>query len=213
MGTGLEPIEEHADTASEAEEPPRYGSLAWLALHEHVTVQGRELPSVHRVPNGARLLDDSERGGKCAVVKLDGAQCGSPATRVYGVCIVHAGGGADPRGIAPQGGAARSRLRVRRELLGIGPRTAANPRALARLAAQERAEEVAAALLAPLDDRKLGSLELQAAARTILGETFPLSTATIEVELPGDAAQVGAMGWADMQALAARLLEPDPNLT
>lgn len=209
MATGeLEAIE-HGDTASPAEEPPRYGSLAWLALHEHVTVQGRELPSVHRVTAGMRLLDDSERGKRCAVVKLDGAQCGSPATRAYGVCIVHAGGGADPAALAPLGGAARSRLRVRRELLGIGPRNAANPRALARLAAQERAEEVAAALLAPLDDRKLGSLELQAAARTILGETFPLSTATIEVELPTEAHEVGAMGWADMQALASRLLAPD----
>lgn len=208
MGTGLEPIEEHGDTASEAEETPRYGSLAWLALHEHVTVQGRELPSVHRVTGSMRLRSDSERGSRCAVVREDGSTCGAPGTRLYGVCLVHAGGGSDPRSIATQGGAAKSRLRVRRQLLGIGPRNVANPRALARLAAQERAEEIAAALLSPLDDRKLGSLELQGAARTILGETFPLASTTIEVDLPADAEQVGAMGWQDMQALAARLLEP-----
>lgn len=206
MGTGLEVIEEHGDTASPNEEPPRYGSLDWLALHEHVTVQGRELPSVHRV-TGLRLLEDSERGKKCAVVKANGDQCGAPGTRLYGVCLIHAGGGADPKVAGAIGGAGNVRLRLQRRMLGIGPRTAANPRALARLAAQERAEEVAAALLAPLDDRKLGSLELQAAARTILGETFPLASTTIEVDLPGDAAEVGAMGWQDMQALAARLLD------
>jgi len=207
MGTGLEVIEEHGDTASASEDVPRYGSLAWLGLQEHVTVQGRELPSVHRV-TGLRLLTDEERGKRCAVIRANGAQCGAPGTRLYGVCLVHAGGGSDPRSIAPQGHAAMARLRVRRQLLGVGPRNVANPRALARLAAQERAEDIAAALLAPLDDRKLSSLEAQGAARTILGETFPLSTATIEVDLPSDAAQVGAMGWADMQALAARLLEP-----
>lgn len=207
MAEGLEVIEEHGDTASAQEEAPRYGSLAWLGLQEHVTVLGRELPSMHRV-TGLSMRSDEERGSRCAVVKADGVPCGAPATRLYGVCLVHAGGGADPRVIATQGGAALSRLRLRRETLGIGPRTAANPRALARMAAQERAEEVAAALLAPLDDRKLGSLELQAAARTILGETFPLASTTIELDLPADAEGVGSMGWADMQALAARLLEP-----
>jgi hypothetical protein len=208
MGTGLEVIEEHGDTASASEEPPRYGSLAWLGLQEHVTVCGRELPSVHRVTAGMSMRSDQERGSRCAVVKADGVPCGAPATRLYGVCLVHAGGGADPRQIGAIGGAGNARLRLRRQLLGIGPSRVANPRALARLAAQERAEDIAAALLAPLDDRKLSSLEAQGAARTILGETFPLSTATIELDLPSDAEQVGSMGWADMQALAARLLEP-----
>lgn len=201
------------DPASEGEETPRYGSLAWLELQEHVTVLGRELPAVHRVPPGSSFLTDSERGTRCALVKPDGTACRAPGTKRYGLCIVHSGGGSDPAAMSAKGTAALARIKLRRETLGIGPRGGGNPRALARMAAAERAEDLAGALLAPLDDRKLSSLERQGAARVILGETFPLQAGTVELELPADPASMGAMGWAEMQALAARLLAPDLDRT
>jgi hypothetical protein len=201
-----EPLEgEIVDVEAEA---PRYGTLAYLELREHVDVNGRELPDCHRIPEGSTWRTDEERGMRCALVKPGGVACGAPATRRYGVCLVHAGGGADPAELSAKGTAKLGRLRVQRELLGVGPRGMANPRMVARVAAAERAEELALALLAPLDDRKLGSMDRQQAARVILGETFPQATATIDVEIPASAEDVAALGWQDLQALAARVLEP-----
>jgi hypothetical protein len=201
--------EESSETLSgEVLEPaePAYGTLAWLALKPHVILMGRELPACHRVPEGASWRTEEERGSRCALMREDGSTCAAPATKRYGLCIRHSGGGADPGVMSPLGVAKLGRLKVQRELLGIGPRGMANPRALARLGASERAAEVAEALLAPLSARGLTALERQAAARIILGETFPLSTATVEVELPAQAGEVEAMGWAELQALAGRLL-------
>jgi hypothetical protein len=90
-------------------------------------------------------------------------------------------------------------------LLGIGPRSAGNPRAIARLAAGERAGELADALLAPLDDRTLGTLERQRAAVVVLGETFPLQRETVELSVPATAGDIDAMSWSDMRELAGRL--------
>lgn len=188
-------------------EAPRYGTLAWLELHEHVDVMGRELPGVHRIPAGSVFRSDEERGYRCAVVKPGGVACGAPGTKRYGVCLVHAGGGADPAAISPKGVAKLGRLRIQRELLGIGPARMANPRMVARLAAQARGEDIAAALLGPLDARGLSAMDRQAAARVILGETFPIQTVTVDVEVPADAAGVAELGWGELQALAARLLE------
>ena len=70
-----------------------------------------------------------------------------------------------------------------------------------------RAERLAEALLAPLDDEALGSLAQQRAAVTVLDATFPLQQTTVEVELPAEEAGVQALGWEQMQALAARLLD------
>lgn len=78
--------------------------------------------------------------------------------------------------------------------------------------AAARAEDVAEALLAPLDDRKLGAMDRQRAATVILGETFPLASATVEVELPASVEDVGSLGWRDLQALAARVLDAGPDL-
>jgi len=77
---------------------------------------------------------------------------------------------------------------------------------MARAAVAARSADVAQALLAPLDDRKLGSLERQRAASVLLGETFPLSTAIVELELPSEPGEVEALGWAELQALATGLL-------
>jgi hypothetical protein len=58
----------------------------------------------------------------------------------------------------------------------------------------------------PLDDPKLGAIERQIAAARALDATFPLQQATLEVELPADAAGIQSLGWQEMQQLAARLL-------
>lgn len=199
---------ENGDSASELEEAPREGTLRWLALQAHEDVNGRELPHCHRIPAGSSWRSDAERGSRCALRRSDGSTCGAAATKRYGVCLVHCGGGADPRAIAAKGGAGKAtvagRARLIRQTFGIQSNS---PRAVARMLAAARSEDVAAALLAPLDDRKLGSLDRQRAASVILGETFPLSSATIEVELPASAEDVGSMGWQDLQALAGRLLE------
>src|SRR5580765_3362188 len=208
---GIEPgaIEVEAEPGSalvgEVVEPSK-GSLAWLESLPTVEVMGRELPSVHRIPAGSTWRDDSERGTRCALVKPSGLACGAPATRRYGVCLIHCGGGADPAAMSPKGTAKLARLRVQRELLGVGPRGMANPRAVARVAAAERAADIAEALLAPLDARGLAPLDRQRAAAVILGETFPAASLSVEVELPRDEAEVSAMGWAELQALAASLL-------
>src|SRR5262245_49889495 len=203
-----------ANTSSSAAiEAPREGTLAWLETLPLVDVNGRLLPNVHRVPAGSSWRSDTDRGSSCALVKPDGTACGATATRRYGVCLVHSGGGSrDVAAMGALGNAARARLRVARESLGIGPRGMANPRLVARVAAAARADDIAAALLAPLDDRKLGALEKQRAAALVLGETFPLQTATLELELPADTTAVAGMGWHELQQLAASL-EPDLDQT
>lgn len=201
--TDVEPLN-HAGEVVEA--LPRRGTLAWVQAQPTVLVLGRVLPACHRIPDGSVFRTDDERGSRCALVKPGGKPCGAPATKAYGICLPHLGGGGDIREMSAKGSAKLTRLKVQRQVLGIGPRSMGNPRALARLAAAERAAEVADALLAPLGDRKLASMDRQRAAVAILGETFPLATATVEVELPSEPGEVGAMGWQEMQALAARLL-------
>lgn len=131
---------------------------------------------------------------------------------MYGICVVHAGGGGatDPealRRMSAKGHAAKTRLRIQRQTLGIGPNRVGNPREHARIQAMARAERLAEALLAPLDDEALSSLAQQRAAVTVLDATFPLQQATVELELPAEEAGVQALGWEQMQALAARLLD------
>jgi hypothetical protein len=80
---------------------------------------------------------------------------------------------------------------------------------MARLAAQERAEEIAKALVdGPLDDTDLATVERQLAVIRALDATYPLQSMSVEVELPSDGEGVLGMGWQDMQQLASRLLEP-----
>jgi hypothetical protein len=73
--------------------------------------------------------------------------------------------------------------------------------------ALERAEELARAIVeGPLDDPELASVERQLAAIRALDATYPQAQTSIEVELPADEAGIEAMGWQEMQQLAARLL-------
>ena len=202
------PDSENSDVDQDAQAPPREGTLDWLALQPTVLVDGLELPAVHRVPAGATLAPDD--GRNCRVVRPDGVRCGAPRTRSYGVCLVHAGGGSrDHAALSRQGHAAKAKMRQRRTLLGIGAHRSGDPRQIARVAALARAESLADALLAPLDDDELGSLARQRAAVVALDATFPLATASIEVSLPVDEASVSTLSWQEMQVLAARLLDQD----
>lgn len=198
---------EAAGTACNTETPAK-GTLLWLVEQSHIDVRGRSLPSVHRIPEGSTWRSDEERGTRCALIRPDGRPCGAPAVKRYGVCLVHCGGGAyDLAAMSALGVAKLGRLRLKRELLGIGPARSGNPRQVARVAAAERADELALALLAPLDDRRLSSMEKQRAAVTAIDATFPLQSTTVDLELPTDAGEIGAMGWEAMQQLAARLLD------
>lgn len=203
-GTDLALTEEFA--SSDGSTKPKEGTLLWLALQPHVELQGRTIPACHRVPAEATLRTDAERGNRCALQRADGTACGAPGTRRYGLCLIHSGGGAaDVRAMGALGAAKVARLRVTRELLGIGPRSNGNPRAVARLQAAARADDIAAALLSPLDSHKLAPLEKQRAAVVIMDATFPLQRETAELSIPASADDVGSMDWRSMQALAAQL--------
>ena len=203
--------EEEPEEAEIEVETPREGTLAWVELQPHVELHGELLPEGHRIPEDATLSE--ERMGKCRVIRASGERCGAVATRAYGICLAHLGGGGLPRdeeGMkAWSAKAHRKKLQIkqRRELLGIGPRRAASPRQIARVQALERAQDLADALLSPLDDDELGSLARQRAAVVVLDATFPLATVSAEVELPTDEGEVAALSWGEMQRLAAQLLD------
>ena len=114
----------------------------------------------------------------------------------------------DPAAFSASGHAAKLKMKRQRVLLGIGPNRVGSARQRARLAAAVRAEEIAQALVDDvLDDESLSAMQRQAAVLRILDATEPLESLSLEVTLPSDAAEVEAMGWQDMQALAARLLD------
>jgi hypothetical protein len=72
-----------------------------------------------------------------------------------------------------------------------------------------RSDSIVRALVdEPLDDPTLSSVARQRAVISMLDAVFPLATVSAEIELPADAEGVEQLGWADMQQLAARLLQP-----
>jgi hypothetical protein len=190
------------DQADEA--PPRQGTLAWLQLQEHIEWEGIEIPACHRVPAEAERATD--RPGLCAVVR-GGERCRGIATRLYGLCLPHAGGGAaDMKAVSLAGHAAKAKLRQQRVLLGVGPNRVGSARQRARVAAALRADEIATALVDDVLDADLAPLARQQAVLRILDAVEPLQTMSVEVEVPTDQAGVQALGWVEMQALASQLL-------
>lgn len=189
--------------------PPNIGTLAWLQQQPHVDWTELSIPQCHRVPEGAEL--HPEQDGRCRVIRPGDDRCRAPATRSYGICLVHAGGGGghDMPEMRRRSAEVRARLKTRRQLLAVGPSRAADPRQLLRLEAHERAETIADAMLAPLDDEALGSLAKQGAALRVLDAAFPIQTVSVELELPTDAASVSGLGWQEMQQLAAALTDPE----
>jgi hypothetical protein len=180
----------------------RVGTLAWLRQQDTVERDGVTLPACHRVPTDASLAPASE-STQCRVVRADGDRCRGTRVLAYGVCMGHAGGGADPATMSKAGTAKLKELRVTREILGIGPRTASSPRAAMRLRAAQRANELARAVIDGPLDADLTPLERQAAALKAVDATFPLQSGTIELSISDDP---DSMSWNDMQRLASSLL-------
>lgn len=205
-GVGAEAEPENGELVETEVIEPKQGSLAWLQTQEHVDVRGALLPHCHRIKEG--MTWGEPEPGRCKVINASGERCRARPTRVYGVCFGHLGGGgmSDPHAMSAKANSVKAELRVRRELLGIGARRVADPRSLARLAAQRRAEDIASAVWAPLDDGELSSVERQVATIRGLDATFPLQALSLSVSLPADAAGVEGMSWADMQVMAGELM-------
>lgn len=210
------------ETADDTSNPPaaaadeleaRPGTLAWLALQPHTLVHGLEVPACHRIPADATLAPYGDEKA-CRVIRASGDRCGATATRRYQVCLAHAGGGmTDYSAMSARGHASKARLRHTRTILGVTHAGRHDPRAIARMRAFERSDELASALLAPLDDPDLKSLQRQHAAIAALDATYPIQTATLEVQIPADGHEVSSLSWADLQGLAARVLgedQPEP---
>lgn len=183
-------------------------------MSEHIpnTTEGEVCPVlVLAIPDGARIPEGSsfhegEDDGYCRVIRQDGSRCQGIRLKAYGLCAGHAGTSRileDPRGMQKKGALGKVRARERRSLLvsnGI------NPRRAAREAAIRRSDAVVRALVDdPLDDPELGSMARQKAVIGMLDAVFPLATVTAELELPTDPEAVEALGWADMQRIAAAL--------
>jgi hypothetical protein len=191
-----------------AQAPPKVGTLAWLAQQEHIDWHGLNIPKPNRIPEGASLHPETD--GRCRVVRPDGERCRAPATRTYGLCTPHAGGGGgDYVAMSKAGHAAKAKMRHSRMLLGIGANRVGSARQRARIAAAARADEIATALVDDVLDADLAPLARQQAVLRILDAVEPLQSMSVEVEMPADAAGVEALSWQDMQALAARLIDGD----
>jgi hypothetical protein len=169
--------------------------------------EGVVVPEGARIPEGATFFDGPD-DGKCRVVKSSGERCGAPRMSRFGLCAGHAGRGlsSDPGAASERSREIRAKLKARRQLLGVPPLGRASPRQLARVQALERAEEVAAALIGPLDDPTLSATGRQLGALRLLDAVLPLTTVETELELLADPE---TMGWEQMKALAARLLGPE----
>ena len=178
----------HDDAGSAADDAvePKRGTLAWLQAQPTVTLaDGTTVPATHRIPAGAELAQP-DADSHCRVIGSDGERCRGTRLKAYGLCIGHLGGGgmADHKAMSRRGAAKLTSLRMSRELLGIGPRSNADPRAFMRLRAAQRADEFARAVVdGPLDDKRLSTVERQTAALKALDATFPLQTATLSLSM------------------------------
>lgn len=134
------------------------------------------LPQGHLVPDDARFHEGPDDGG-CRVIRSSGERCRGRRMRAYGVCAGHAGRSGvalDPVGNADKAHASQRAMGERRRLLKIGPVRTATPRQLARLRAQQRAEEIAYTLVdAILDDPTIDSYQRQQAVLRTLKLIYP----------------------------------------
>lgn len=192
------------EPSSSTDVQPRPGTLAWVAAQDVVEHLGAQVPACHRIPEDASLAELEPANTLCRVVSADGQRCRGTRLLAYGLCMGHAGGGgmSDHAAMSRRGAAKQQELRLTRELLGIGPRTAGNPRAAARLLAAQRASEIASAIVDGPLDADLGPIERQKAALAVLDATFPLQAASLTLSStdPED------MDWKSMQEMAISLL-------
>jgi len=167
------------------------------------------IPETARIPEGASFYDGPD-DGRCRVIRPDGERCRAVRIRQSGICAAHTGLGIlrDVQRFSQEGHAAKRAKVQARATLGITGRRAAQPVQAARIRAQIRADDYARAVVdEPLDDPDLGTIPRQQAAIRALELLYPQVTAHLEVGLPEEADGVSAMGWQEMQALAAQLTE------
>lgn len=164
------------------------------------------IPEEAKLPEGATFYE-GEDDGRCRLVRLDGSRCQATRMRATGMCPGHSGRGGvarDPRGSALLAAAERKKRASARLVLGVGARRASQPLQAARVAAQMRAADIAAALVdAPLDDPDMKPAERHRAVVETAKLLYPQVTAQLEVDMPEDEDGVRALSWADLQALAA----------
>jgi hypothetical protein len=166
------------------------------------------VPETAKLPEGATFYEGPD-DAHCRLVNADGRRCGAHRIRATGLCPGHSGRGiaASPYEAAKQAARGRQEKARRRLILGISARGAAEPLALSRIRAQERAEAAAHALVdAPLDDPELGTIARQQAVLRMLELLYPQASLQASVELPADPEGVASMGWQDLQALASQLV-------
>jgi len=169
---------------------------------------------VLRLPDSAILVDgttfyEGTDDGLCRVIRPDGSRCRRVRIKAYGVCGGHAGTtplARDPAAHSRLAHASLREARTRRATLGIGARRIGSARAHARLKALERVEELADALIAPLDDEDLSSVARQVAALRLLDAVEPVQSVSLSLDVPDDPDAVSSLDWQSMQALAASLL-------
>jgi hypothetical protein len=169
------------------------------------------IPETAKLPEGA-TFHEGEDDGYCRLIAPDGTRCRAHRAKATGLCPGHSGLGiaSQPHNASQQAHAARRRNASLRATLGITARTAAQPLALSRMRAQERAEAAAHALVdGPLDDPELGTIARQQAVLRMLELLYPQATVQASVELPADPEGVASMGWQELQALAAQLGSPE----
>lgn len=169
--------------------------------------QGTEHELKPELPAGATLYQ-GEDDKRCRLIKADGTRCRGTRMRDTGLCPGHSGVGrvaTDPAGASKQATIERQRRAAARMTLGVSARRAAQPLTLARIRAQERAEEAARALIdAPLDDAELGTIPRQQAVIRAMELLYPQVHATVEAELPADEHGVAGLDWSQLQALASQ---------
>lgn len=169
------------------------------------------IPDGAKIPEGATFYDGAD-DGRCRLLRPNGERCNASRIRALGLCPGHAGIGGindNPRLASKLGHIERKRRSESRLALGISARRASQPLAAARIRAQTRADDYAKAVVdAPLDDPELGSVARQTAAIKALELLYPQVHASLDMTLPDEPEQLGAMSWQGMQALAQRLLEP-----
>jgi hypothetical protein len=116
----------------------------------------------------------------------------------------HVGGGgtADLDAMRLKAASKKRELKIVRQVVGVGPSRQADPRAVMRLRAAQRAWDIARAVVDGPLDAELPVLAKQRAALAALDATFPLSTTTVELSLHDPE----GMSWNDMEEAAISLL-------
>jgi hypothetical protein len=164
------------------------------------------IPEGAKIPDGATFYE-GEDDRRCRLVRADGRRCGATRMRAYGLCATHAGMTPDISAMSAAGHAAKKRKAQARATLGISARRASTPLQAARVAAQMRANDYARAIVDEPLDADIDAVAKQRAAIAALELLYPQASLRVDVEMPADEEGVEALGWSEMQALAASLLD------